>query len=290
MFRHAPDRTRIDRRKVLEGIAAAAAVPSLLASLPAPAVGGEATGGVVPWPAWSRLFADAGTAGVVALATVGEQSAVRVSDPDRAARAFRPASTFKIVNALIGLDAGLVGPDETFAWDGTERGINGKPWPAWNKSQTLTEAFRNSTVWVFQELARRIGPELMARRVAEFGYGNADIGGAAVDQFWLSGNLRISALEEIAFLSRLWSGALPVSREARDALRDIMRAETTGRGTLYGKTGWALDQRIGWYVGVIESGGKAHAFALNLDMDADGKLAPQRIAIAKAVAAELGYL
>lgn len=288
MTRAPPRAGSIDRRRILRGVVATAAAP-LLVPVAADAGDARSTRAVVHAPDWSKHFAAAGTPGVVCFAEPG-RSVVRASDVARCSSAWRPASSFKIVNALIGLDAGLVAPDETFAWDGTERGLNGKPWPAWNKSQTLREAFRNSTVWVFQELARRIGPELMARRVTEFGYGNCDIGGAAVDQFWLAGNLRISPLEQIDFLTRLWAGQLTVSSDARAALRDIMRVETTERGALYGKTGWAIDQRIGWFVGVIESGGQAHHFALNLDMDAEGKLAPQRIAIVKAITSGLGYL
>ena len=50
-----------------------------------------------------------------------------------------PCSTFKIWNALIGLESGIIASaDEAFyRWDGQTRAI-----PAWNKNLTLKEAFQ----------------------------------------------------------------------------------------------------------------------------------------------------
>ena len=49
------------------------------------------------------------------------------------------------------------------------------------------ESFRYS---VYQDLARRIGLELMSKEVKRVGYGNADIG-TQVDNFWLVGPLKL---------------------------------------------------------------------------------------------------
>jgi beta-lactamase class D len=125
-------------------------------------------------------------------------------DPERAARGFLPASTFKIVNALIGLDAGSVADEhELFRWDGVDRGSNG-----WNRDHDLASAMRVSAVWVFQELARRTGREKLQEGVDRLGYGNRDLGGA-LDSFWLDGALRVSALQQIDLLVGLERGALP---------------------------------------------------------------------------------
>src|SRR5690242_862350 len=67
--------------------------------------------------------------------------------------AYLPASTFKIVNSLVGIQTG-VAKDENMVipWDGVTR-----PIAEWNKDMTMKEAFNVSCVPWFQELARRIG-------------------------------------------------------------------------------------------------------------------------------------
>jgi len=93
---------------------------------------------------------------------------------------FIPASTFKICNSLIGLETGVIS-DENFViqWDSTIRQID-----VWNKSQDMKTAFKNSTVWYYQELARRVGPEKMKLWLDSANYGNSDTTGG-IDNFWL---------------------------------------------------------------------------------------------------------
>lgn len=47
---------------------------------------------------------------------------------------------------------------------------------------TLGDAMKTSAIPVYQDLARRIGLELMSKEVKRVGYGNADIG-TQVDNF-----------------------------------------------------------------------------------------------------------
>lgn len=256
---------------------------ALMSSLAMPS---HATTALQSKPDWSTRFDQIGTRGVVALRA--PDGGIAVSDVARAQIGFLPASTFKIANALIAIDLGVVGgPDEMFQWDGEVRSLGGKPIEAWNRDQSLSEAFANSTIWVFQNVARRIGKERMAARLGELRYGNADIGKMPIDRFWLEGPLRISALQQIDFLDRLWRGNLPMSHQAIDMTKKIMLIEQGSKGTLYGKTGWAPAQNIGWFVGVIETPGGFHVFALNMDMP-DVALAGHRAAIVKALAARLG--
>ena len=109
------------------------------------------------------------------------------SDKVRSGEGKLPASTFKIPNSLIALETGVVeDPDkDVFKWDGVTRSIE-----AWNKDHTLRSAIAVSAVPVYQEIARRIGAERMQKYVDLFDYGNRNIGGG-IDQFWLTGDLRI---------------------------------------------------------------------------------------------------
>ena len=182
---------------------------------------------------------------------------------DRAEKAFLPASTFKIPHAIIALETGAVAnSSEVIEWDGKARG-----WDKWDRDQTLASAVKYSAVWAFQVIARRIGPERMAEWVDRLGYGNRDISGD-IESFWLDGALRVTALEQIAFLRRLHDGALPASSDIQAEVRRLLIAESTEHYVLRGKTGWAEhpDPDLGWYVGWIETPSKTMFFALNLDM------------------------
>lgn len=171
---------------------------------------------------------------------------------------FSPASTFKICNSLIGLETGVIS-DENFMlkWDSVVR----KP-AGWNMDQDLKTAFRNSTVWYYQELARRVGPQQMKYWLDRAGYGNADTSGG-IDRFWLSGGLRISPQQQIDFLIRLHNNTLPFSGRSMDIAKKIMIAEETPEYVIRAKTGWSGNQQqdIGWYVGWLESEGKVYYFA-----------------------------
>ncbi len=72
-----------------------------------------------------------------------------------------PASTFKMLNALIGLEHGKATSTEVFKWDDrSAASLLGK------KDMTLGQAMQVSAVPVYQELARRIGLDLMQKGTA----------------------------------------------------------------------------------------------------------------------------
>lgn len=168
-----------------------------------------------------------------------------------------PASTFKICNSLIALETKVV-KDEHFElpWDGIERFV-----PSWDKDHNLQSAFKNSVVWYYQEVARRIGEESMKKWLVKTGYGNADISGG-IDLFWLSGGLRISPEQQIDFLKRLYQFDLPFSPRSIEIVKKIMVEKTTPRYTLRGKTGWSTqgDEDIGWYIGFVENRNNVYFF------------------------------
>jgi beta-lactamase class D len=180
----------------------------------------------------------------------------------RITKEFIPASTFKIPNSLIALETGVVS-DENFVikWDSTHYGIE-----PWNRDHTLITAFANSVVWYFQEIARRIGQTRMQHFVDTLRYGNRDISGG-IDRFWLDGGLRISQLQQIDFLRRLYAYQLPVSMRSIDIVKKIMILEKTDSYTLSAKTGLALrtDREIGWLVGYLERDGNVYFFATNIE-------------------------
>jgi beta-lactamase class D len=171
---------------------------------------------------------------------------------------FSPASTFKICNSLIGLETGVIA-DENFVltWDSVVR--RNAPW---NQDQDLKTAFKNSTVWYYQELARRVGGVKMKHWLDKSGYGNRDTTGG-IDKFWLSGGLRVTPKQQIEFLQKLHDNTLPFSQRSMDIVKRMMIAKDTAGYVLRAKTGWAGNdtQDVGWYVGYLETNEKVYYFA-----------------------------
>ena len=171
---------------------------------------------------------------------------------------FSPASTFKICNSLIGIETGVI-KDEDFVlpWDSTTY------WnPKWNKDQSLKLAFKNSTVWYYQELARRVGGERMNLWLKKAQYGNADTSGG-IDLFWLKGGLRVTPEQQIDFLRRLHDNKLPFSKRTVEIVKTIMIAKDTLDYVVRAKTGWADEEKriVGWYVGYVEKDGNVYYFS-----------------------------
>jgi beta-lactamase class D len=210
----------------------------------------------------TKHFTDAGTAGTF-VGYKTDDYLVIASDKNRSGEAKLPASTFKIPNSVIALETGVVGdPDkDIFKWDGVVRSIE-----AWNRDHTMRTAIAASAVPVYQEIARRIGAERMQKYVDLFEYGNRDIGGG-IDQFWLTGNLRIDPVQQVDFVDRLRRGALPASKRSQELVRDILPVTKVGDSIIRAKSGLlgAEQGRLGWMVGWAEKGSEQTVFALNMD-------------------------
>lgn len=239
---------------------------------------------------WGEAFARRGLEGTFVLY---EPRAGRTSryDPERAAQRFPPASTFKLYNALVALETGVVGdPDSVFVWDGVTRSV-----PAWNRDQSLREGMANSTVWLYQRVARRVGAGRYGEAFAREPYGNGLVGDS-VTTFWLVGPLAISADEEARFVDGLRRGALAFAPETQAAVRDLTPVLVeAGDVRLRAKTGLALRagrSDLGWLVGWVERPGGDVVFALNAEAtsDADVDLVPARLAIAREILEGEGLL
>lgn len=244
-------------------------------------------------PAVAEIFNKAKVTGTFVLYDPSEQRLTGY-DQKRAETRFIPASTFKIPNSLIGLSSGSVSSvDEVFYhYDGKPKFLK-----SWEHDMGLREAMKTSNVNAYQLLARRIGLERMQKNITMLNFGNADIG-KSVDTFWLDGPLKISAVEQTAFLARLAQGQLPYPAAVQAAVRNITKLEEGDDWVLHGKTGWTSKDKpgIGWFVGWVEQAGKIYSFALNIDVVQDTAppalptALPKRIEIAKASLQALGLL
>jgi beta-lactamase class D len=247
----------INRRRTLGLLAAAAILPS------------RGVASVAPQRSeiredLAKHFAEENTVGTFVGYKV-EDYLVISSDKNRSGEPMLPASTFKIPNSLIALETGVVeDPDkDVFKWDGVTRSIE-----AWNRDHTMRTAIAASAVPVYQEIARRIGAERMQKYVDLLEYGNRDIGGG-IDQFWLTGNLRIDPVQQVDFVDRLRRGVLQVSKRSQDLVRDILPVTKAGDAVIRAKSGLLGAEvgkpSLGWLVGWAEKGGAQTVFALNMD-------------------------
>jgi len=208
---------------------------------------------VVERTALRAILQEEGVSGTIALLREEEREVV-CSDVVLCQQRVLPASTFKIANALIGLETGVIADaDFVIPWDGVQR-----EFADWNRDHTLRSAIAASAVPYFQELSRRVGAAREAHWTRALVYGNGDTGSAArVDEFWLEGPLAISAVEQVSFLRRFARGELPVSSRSLAVVRAILVLAEHDGTVLRGKTGWARphqrDQH-GWFVGFVERG------------------------------------
>ncbi|AEG01606.1 class D beta-lactamase [Methylomonas methanica] len=208
----------------------------------------------------ARLFVQRNVEGTLVLSSLrGGQTFVH--NTFRAQQRFAAASTFKIFNTLISLEEQVIsGKDAPLKWDGHIYDI-----PDWNRDQTLETAFKVSCVWCFQELARRIGSETYRNyiRSAKYGLLHEPFNQT---EFWLDGDLEISAIEQVDFLKKVYTRSLPFSPATYETLRQIMRVEQTPAYSLWAKTGWAtrINPQVGWYVGYVETLSDVWFFAANM--------------------------
>ncbi len=204
---------------------------------------------------------------------------------------YLPASTFKIFNTLVGLETGVVDTNVMIRWDGVRR------WNAdWNRDMKLKTAFQLSCVPCYQQIARKVGAERMKTWLQKANYGNMDVQASNIDTFWLTGNSRISPLEQVAFLKRIYNNDLPFSKNSVEQLKNIMVVERKDSYALRAKTGWTVQgkQNIGWYVGYVEKADNVYFFALHIQKKVhkkgSGNFGPARKGIADKILKELKIL
>jgi len=201
--------------------------------------------------------------------------------------AYTPASTFKIVNALIGIQTGVIRDENmVIKWDGVKR------WNEdWNKDLTMKEAFAVSSVPYFQEVARRIGHDTMQLWIDSLGYGNRDISGP-IDSFWLNNHLKIKPDEELGLVKKLYFDQLPFFNRTQDMVQSVMLREQNSNYKLYYKTGWGFPGNgleLGWVVGWIEENRHPYFFVLNIESGKPGLVVEVRIKLLKDILAHLGF-
>jgi beta-lactamase class D len=201
---------------------------------------------------------------------------------------YLPASTFKIVNSLIGLQTGKITNDSmVIPWDGIKRSN-----PEWNQDLSMYHAFRISAVNYYQEVARRIGKDTMQLWLDSLHYGTTKIK-TSVDSFWLDNSLKITPDEELGLVKKLYFNQLPFFKSYQTTVKNAMLFENNSNYRLGYKTGWGFRENgnsIGWIVGYIEENEHPYFFVLNIETpDRNIDMVQVRMKMLKGILSQLGF-
>ena len=189
-------------------------------------------------------------------------------NPQRCKERFTPCSSFKIAAALMTFEKGIItNENQIIKWDGVKRGRAEE-----NHDQTPFTWMSDSIKWVTEWVMPQLGEKTIQQFLNDFKYGNKDFSGGLKDA-WVTSSLKISAQEQVSFLTKLWNGELAVSKKTTELTKKIIFIKKIENSELYGKTGTGClaghecmdrpDKMIGTFVGVLKSGSKSYVFAAN---------------------------
>lgn len=186
----------------------------------------------------------------------------KIHDMERATLRVAPNSTYKIYNALFGLEKDIITPENSFIkWNGTTY-----PFEAWNKDQTLSSAMSASVNWYFRYIDEQLRETSVQEYLHKIGYGNEDLSGN-FSSYWIESSLKISPIEQVELLTRLQTQNLGFTPENVNAVKDAIHISSSSFGDFYGKTGTGRvnGQDInGWFIGFIENRDNTYFFATNI--------------------------
>ncbi|WP_251392423.1 BlaR1 family beta-lactam sensor/signal transducer [Mediterraneibacter agrestimuris] len=196
-----------------------------------------------------------------------ENDAWNIHDKERATLRVAPNSTYKIYDALFGLEEGVITPENSFiAWNGESY-----PFEAWNADQTLQSAMNSSVNWYFQTVDKQLGASDVYSYIQEIGYGNENMCGD-FSTYWMESSLEISPIEQIELLTKLQNNSFDFDSENINAVKDAICLSSSDAGTFYGKTGTGRvdGQDVnGWFIGFIETADNTYFFATNIGAESD---------------------
>ena len=196
-----------------------------------------------------------------------ENDAWSIHDMEHATLRVAPNSTYKIYDALFGLEEGVITPENSFiAWNGEIY-----PFEAWNADQTLQSAMNSSVNWYFQTVDEQLGASDVYSYIQEIGYGNENMSGD-FSTYWMESSLEISPIEQVELLAKLQNNSFGFAPENINAVKDAICLSSSDAGTFYGKTGTGRvnGQDVnGWFIGYIETADNTYFFATNISADSD---------------------
>lgn len=210
-----------------------------------------------------------------------------VYNPSESTTRIAPCSTCKIYSALNALEQGVITPDDNMVrWDNISREL-----PEWNHNQNLESAMKNSANWYFQYLDECSGAQELEEFYRRIGYGNGYIGNN-ITYYWNGSKLKISPLEQVELLKKLYENGFGFQQENIDTVKSAIFISEYDGNKLYGKTGTGRvgeDDVNGWFIGYIEATNNTYFFSVSVqaESNANGAAASQ---IAASIFKEMGII
>lgn len=213
-----------------------------------------------------------------------QENAWSVYNPDNARKRVSPNSTYKIYDALLGLESGVISPENSvISWNG-----EACPFEAWEADQDLNSAIKNSVNWYFQSIDSQLGSDAIKSFLQTIQYGNQKIS-SDINLYWTDSSLKISPLEQVELLKKFNENEFHFSPDNISAVKKALQLSSSDAGNFFGKTGTGrIEERDvnGWFVGYVETLDNTYYFSVNIEADssASGSVAAK---IARSVLSDL---
>lgn len=178
-----------------------------------------------------------------------------------------PDSTYKIYTALLGLENGIITPENSSKeWNGEHY-----PFEAWNTDQNLQSAMDSSVNWYFEAIDKQLGASAVNSYLQQIKYGNENISGD-FSSYWMQSSLKISPVEQVELLKNLYQNSFDFAPVNINTIKDSIHLSTFEGRELYGKTGTGRvngKDINGWFVGFAEVQNNTYFFATNIQNEQD---------------------
>lgn len=195
------------------------------------------------------------------------ENAWSVYNPDNARKRISPNSTYKIYDALLGLESGVISPESSvISWNGESC-----PFETWEGDQDLNSAIKNSVNWYFQSIDSQLGSDSIKSFLHTIQYGNQQTG-SDMDLYWTDSSLKISPLEQVELLKKFNENEFHFSPDNISAVKKALQLSSSDAGNFFGKTGTGrIEGRDvnGWFVGYVETSDNTYYFSVNIKADSN---------------------
>lgn len=228
----------------------------------------------------SPMAAEAGNIDCLA---IREGDRYLVKDGENCDVRYSPASTFKIVLAVIGFESGILKDENRPVWH-SEKPVSFLS-DYWSGDKAPLTWMRYSIVWYSQSLTSNLGMKAFQKYIDLLNYGNRDLSGNegqndGLTQAWLSSSLKISPYEQLDFVEKLAQEKLDVSKDSQKKAKNLIRlfeeSMLTNGWNLYGKTGTDVDrktgERRGYFVGFATKQERLISFVTHASGEKDSRI------------------
>lgn len=185
-----------------------------------------------------------------------------IYNKEAASEQISPNSTYKIYDALLGLESGIITSGHSkMTWNGEDY-----PFDIWESDQDLRSAMQSSVNWYFQNIDHMAGMNNVRAFLQSIAYGNQRTSDNT-DLYWTDLSLKISPIEQVEMLKKFYHNDFRFSDKNIKAVKDAILIDNTPNAALSGKTGTGrvdgLDTN-GWFIGYIETSSHVTYFATNI--------------------------